>query len=316
MTLAAAGDGRRPLVMVLGMHRSGTSLCANFLAALGVDMAEVAGPSPANPRGHWERSRINDLHDEVFALHGARWTDAGHILALPEGWQHAPAVERIGGGLVDYLAPIMRAAACAGFKDPRTARLLPLWDFVLDRLHAEPRFIFCVRDPSQVARSIEARDRTARTEAEYRWLIYNAHGLHGIGSRPVCIIAYNDWFASPRRTAERLASWVRPEQAHDGAALSDIVAGGVDPGLRQDPPEAMAATPAARSLCDMIVAGAASTTLSPALLAVAAQFLGFEQAIRPLLRETVTLRASVADQNRVICDLQNAVRALRAQREG
>ncbi len=45
------------IVTVLGMHRSGTSLCANVLQVLGVDMAEGPGASPANQRGHWERAR-------------------------------------------------------------------------------------------------------------------------------------------------------------------------------------------------------------------------------------------------------------------
>jgi hypothetical protein len=297
--------------MVLGMHRSGTSLCANFLAALGVDMAEQASPSPANPRGHWERSRINDLHDEVFAAHGGRWTDAGHNLALPVGWLTTPGIAGIVARITAYMATVMASAELAGFKDPRTARLLPLWDDVLERLNAEPRFIFCVRDPSQVARSLEARDRTALAEAEYRWLIYNAHGLHGIGARPVRIVAYNDWFDAPLRTAARLASWVQPDRPIDEAALRDTLASVLDPALRHDPPQPLTATPAAQSLYDMILAGAAADTLSPSLLAVAAQFLAFEQAIRPLLRETVTLRASVADQNRVIRDLQGAVSALR-----
>jgi len=36
---------RRPIVLVLGMHRSGTSLCSHLLSALGVDMAdELPGP--------------------------------------------------------------------------------------------------------------------------------------------------------------------------------------------------------------------------------------------------------------------------------
>ena len=66
---------KRQVVTVLGMHRSGTSLCANLLHAMGVDMAEEPGPSPNNRRGHWERPRINDLNDEVFALFGRAWSN-------------------------------------------------------------------------------------------------------------------------------------------------------------------------------------------------------------------------------------------------
>src|ERR1700730_15018756 len=69
----AKGGQASPIVMVLGMHRSGTSLCSHVLSVLGVDMAdrmfprggETAGPD--NPRGHWERWEIVDFHDRILA---------------------------------------------------------------------------------------------------------------------------------------------------------------------------------------------------------------------------------------------------------
>ncbi len=308
-------SSRRPLVMVLGMHRSGTSLCANVLAALGVDMAEQAAPSPENPRGHWERHRINDLHDEVFAMHGARWTDAGHNLALPDRWWEAPAIAGVADRIAAYLAPILAQSNLAGFKDPRTARLLPMWGPILDRLDAEPRFILCLRDPSQVARSLEARDRSARAQAEYRWLIYNAHAVHGIGLRPVCIIPYQDWFDAPLPTARRLAQWIAPEKPYDDNKLRQIVDATVDATLRHDPAgPPQTATKTARKLHDTIGASAGHDDFAPSLIDYAAHFLDFEQAVTPLLREAVILRASVADQNRVIRDLQSAIAQLRQTR--
>jgi hypothetical protein len=298
--------------MVLGMHRSGTSLCANVLAGLGVDMAEAAGPSPHNARGHWERHRINDLHDDIFGMFRGRWNDAGHHLALPDEWWTAPAAEIIGARIADYLARIMDNAELAGFKDPRTARLLPLWDAILERLHAEPRFVYCLRDPAQVARSIESRDGTERAQAEYRWLVYNAHALQGIGARPVCIVRYEDWFVAPAATARRLANWVRPGQAVVEAMLKDLVSTIVDANLRHDAPEAASGVSRAASRMSVMIRECSpSNILSPALLALARHFLEFEQAITPMLREAVTLRASVADQNRVINDLQVAIRQLR-----
>jgi hypothetical protein len=65
---------RRPIVLVLGMHRSGTSLCSHLLSALGVDMADNipgpgnASPAPDNPRGHWERWEIVEFHDRILGL--------------------------------------------------------------------------------------------------------------------------------------------------------------------------------------------------------------------------------------------------------
>jgi hypothetical protein len=45
----------RPIVVLLGMHRSGTSLCSHILSALGVDMADEVTPNAGNEKGHWER---------------------------------------------------------------------------------------------------------------------------------------------------------------------------------------------------------------------------------------------------------------------
>lgn len=304
---------RRPLIVVLGMHRSGTSLCANFLAALGVDMAETPGPSPANARGHWERHRLCNLHDEVFAMNGGTWMDAGHNLALPENWHSTPGVFGVENRIVEYMSRVLASAELTGFKDPRTARLLPLWEGVFDRLGAEPRFIFCVRDPSQVARSLEARDSSARAEGEYRWLMYNAHGLHGLGDKPVRIIPYEDWFTKPLATAERLARWIYPGRSPSPEALQALVASVLDPALRHDPPEKLTAGTAARTMHAMILGAAADDALPPPLLDYAAHFIAFEQSVRPLLREAVTLRVAVANQSRVIRDLQNAVKALRQE---
>jgi len=40
---------RRPIVLVLGMPRSGTSLCSHLLSALGVDMTDKI-PAPGKRR--------------------------------------------------------------------------------------------------------------------------------------------------------------------------------------------------------------------------------------------------------------------------
>src|SRR3982751_5359505 len=63
--------GRRPIVVVLGMHRSGTSLLSNMLHMLGVDMADTTDHvSPKNPGGFWERPELVAIHDEILEAIG------------------------------------------------------------------------------------------------------------------------------------------------------------------------------------------------------------------------------------------------------
>jgi hypothetical protein len=52
---------RRPIVMVLGMHRSGTSLCSHVLSALGLDMTDnEAAPGHDGPNSPLTKSGFID----------------------------------------------------------------------------------------------------------------------------------------------------------------------------------------------------------------------------------------------------------------
>jgi hypothetical protein len=297
------------VVTVLGMHRSGTSLCANILQMLGVDMADASEAGPANERGHWERARINDLNDLVFAAFGRRWADAAHVLALPDGWLDDGRVQQVQAALVGYMAPRIGGGRAFGFKDPRTARLMPLWRQVFARLEAVPRYVFCVRDPAQVARSLSARDRMTRGQAEYRWLVYNADAVAGVAGAPVCVVPYEDWFSRPVETARRLAAFVgmdEPDAEHVRAVI--------DPELRHDEEETLPARAMARRLHRQILRAVTAGRFDTDLPAFCTCVAEFEQLVQPLLVETEVLRVSVADQHRVIGDLNALVRQLRLAR--
>ena len=304
----------RPFICVLGMHRSGTSLCANILHALGVDMADEPGVSPNNQRGHWERPRINDLNDQVFTAFGRAWSHPSHSLALPPHWLVDPRTHAVRVALTEFLAPRLRAASAQepdappawGVKDPRIARLMPLWRQVCGDAGATPRFVFCVRDPAQVARSLSQRDKLARDQAEYRWLVYNADAVAGIAADPVCIIPYEHWFEHPAETAARLAQWAgRPPLAP--AALAAII----DPALRHDAPDNGQPRPLARRLHRLFTRNATADHSDIDLRNLCTCLAEFEQQVQPLLVETEILRVSVADQHRVIGDLNAVIMRLR-----
>src|SRR6516162_8682446 len=81
---------RRPIVLVLGMHRSGTSLCSHILSALGVDMADEVGVNLGNDRGHWERWEIVEFHDRILRLFNRDYGGRFHDFALPVAWWAEP----------------------------------------------------------------------------------------------------------------------------------------------------------------------------------------------------------------------------------
>jgi hypothetical protein len=144
----------RTITVVIGMHRSGTSLAAHLLSVLGCDMADEITPNAGNPRGHWERWELVEFHDRVLDLFGRGYFGASHAQPLPVGWWADPAVRCIRDEMAAWLEGRMGRTVRFGFKDPRTARLLPMWREVFADLDLTPHFVFCLRHPGAVADSL------------------------------------------------------------------------------------------------------------------------------------------------------------------
>ncbi len=205
----------REIVIVLGMHRSGTSLLANILHELGVDM--VDGPthhSIKNEAGFWERMDIVALHDEILSLIGAPVGNPRHALPFPDGWWRdaavAPLRERLKATMADHLA---RTKGPWGFKDPRTCRLLPLWQEILKELNVSPRFIWAVRHPAEASLSMSDKNPVHRpltpVESEINWLAYNYDILRFAGRDITQVIPYETWFDDAAATVTKLVSALR-----------------------------------------------------------------------------------------------------------
>src|SRR5580658_3168224 len=83
--------GGSTALVVLGMHRSGTSALAGMLHHLGVALGERLMPaSPDNPRGYWEHSEIVAINHRLMATMGWAWDD---IRPLPAGFECGEAAQ-------------------------------------------------------------------------------------------------------------------------------------------------------------------------------------------------------------------------------
>ena len=152
-------------IVLLGMHRSGTSCLAGMLAA-----ARVASSGPAirnwdNARGHHEMLDLVRLDEAVLAHSG------GHYLTPPREvrWTEAQAAERdrLLSTPIDGLPPLL--------KDPRMLLVLPFW-----RASSIPcRTIGIVRHPLAVARSLAMWREMPLADGVALWLAH-ARGLAGV----------------------------------------------------------------------------------------------------------------------------------------
>jgi hypothetical protein len=159
------------VVIVSGMHRSGTSFAARAIELLGISLGRPDGllaPGSDNPAGYWENRAIQELDDELLAHLGGSWD---HPPVLDPGWHErddlAPFVTRAAAILERDFAT-EAAAGPVGFKDPRLSLLVPFWRRVVPIRTT----IVLVRDPRDVAASLAARNTMGVPEASVLWLRY------------------------------------------------------------------------------------------------------------------------------------------------
>jgi len=177
--------GRHPparrAVVVLGMHRSGTSVTTSLLHRLGLRLDDELVPAaPDNPRGFWESRRIVDLHEDLLTKLGRSWKQPFLLAPLPREWWREPAVLPIRRALAEVVRREVAREGVWGFKDPRTARLLPLWQTIFAEEGIAPIWVLVFRHPAAVIASLAARNALDPALAELLWIEHNLDPLEQI----------------------------------------------------------------------------------------------------------------------------------------
>jgi|GEM_PF-300374 len=149
-------DKPRTAVVVLGMHRSGTSAFCGAIRLLGVNFGKEFLPANEwNKKGYWEHPEIVRLHNELLFSFDSNWFDNR---PLPKGWESTDSAIRIQVSLRTILERDFKDAVLFGLKDPRMCRLMPIWFPIFDAMLIEPRFVVMLRHPWEIVQSLVTRD--------------------------------------------------------------------------------------------------------------------------------------------------------------
>ena len=232
----------RRVILVLGMHRSGTSALASALGCLGAGLPRDPMPATAdNPSGYQESRVIARFHNRLLESAGTRWNDDAPV---PREWFDDPGRRADEAEAAALLATEFGGEEVVVLKDPRLCRLLPLWTRVLERGAIEPFAILALRDPREVARSLRARlddaaFRPAAIAAEPRatllWLRHLLDAERAARGLPRVAIAYPALVADWRAALEPLfVAGVLPRPSFEGATAVDRL---LTPDLRRQRPE-------------------------------------------------------------------------------
>jgi hypothetical protein len=315
--IADAGQRRR-IVVVLGMHRSGTSLCAHVLSAMGIDMADELRAVPANAKGHWERWEIVGFHDRILELFNRGYFGPFHDFSLPVAWWADPRVHQIKDEIIAFLKQRM-GESDFGFKDPRTVRLMPLWHQIFNDLKLVPKIVLCLRNPAEVARSLHSRDGIDIEIGQYRWLVHMVDFFRYSECFDVCTVEYEEWFSNPLSNFERLRAFLDLQWRQSAADLDLVLSGIIDPALRHDSSDHTAAThPLVRSLYE-VARGTAGAGREGGHTDIVSQVVAFQRLQEPFQRafeHAADIAAKFPSLEREAAALRSAAGERDAETEG
>jgi hypothetical protein len=236
-------------VLVVGMHRSGTSAVARALQSLGVYLGnDFLDAQPENPTGYWEDKGIVDLNERVLRELGLAWDD---VTPIPRERFEGRPIRAMRGKAERYVRRTFGSHPVWGFKDPRTIRLLPFWRTALQSFACDDAYVVVIRNPMSVAASLFARQAMGPETALRLWLVHMVPFMRDLSGKPFAVIDYDLLMHDPRAELERLSPIVGTpsDNAPTSAEIDRFAREFLDPNLRHttfSPGDFAAQTDAAR----------------------------------------------------------------------
>lgn len=225
-----SGDGRREAILVLGMHRSGTSALTGMLAKLGARKPRTLLPAAEdNPEGFWESEALMHFHDALLASAGGEWRDW-------EPFNPDWAGSAVSGQFAEQLPSLLERefgdARLLLVKDPRICRFVPFWLSTLRDLAIDPKVIIPVRDPVEVADSLARRNGFSQVRSLLSWLRHVLDAEHATRGGVRVVTFYEDLLRDWRSVAKRIGDGLDVKWPRWSSAVEAEIDTFLQPALR------------------------------------------------------------------------------------
>lgn len=153
---------RRKVIIITGMHRSGTSALAGLLSNAGLEVGKsVMPPAPDNPVGFFENRRIVKMNDRMLKVFDATW-DLPFSVSFDRS--QIPGIQNFYSEFDKILAEEFKSDQIV-IKDPRISKLLPFYIDYFQQAQFDFSFIICLRNPIEIFHSLNNRQGISQEHA-------------------------------------------------------------------------------------------------------------------------------------------------------
>jgi hypothetical protein len=202
----------RQAVLILGMHRSGTSAIAGVSHLLGAAApATMMQPAADNPAGFWESQTITGLNEAILDAGGCAWFDS---LAFDPAKVSASYQHDLLPYSISVLTHEFGDAPLFVLKDPRFSLVLDLWLPTFAAMNIAVTPLLALRHPAEVMASLRRRDGMPGEIAAPLWLHYTLEAERHTRHRPRTVLSYDkflqDWHRCLTRITAAGIAWQAP----------------------------------------------------------------------------------------------------------
>jgi hypothetical protein len=157
-------------LLILGMHRSGTSAVTRVVNLLGAEIGDRLIPSGHdNPSGFWENATAVEINEQLLRDLDRTWYD---MREMPDGWMETAAAAKALDLARKFIRRDLGGSTFCVLKDPRTCLTAPLWIKAFESLEFEVSCLFVIRDPREVVESLHRRNQWPRSPLYLMWVQY------------------------------------------------------------------------------------------------------------------------------------------------
>jgi hypothetical protein len=204
-------------VLVLGMHRSGTSALTAGLEALGFSLGQSARKAAdGNEKGFFENWDVVSLNNRLLRMMGGGWDAPPSKNWSEVNPDEVATLATLAAEAADVLRRHYADAPRWALKDPRLCLTLPFWRAViasadLGKLHC----VHVIRSPLDVALSQRQRHRDnpgfhiMGEDCRYTlllWYVYHQRAVLGLSEENSCFVRHADMVENPASCLRQLAT--------------------------------------------------------------------------------------------------------------
>ena len=210
------------IIVVLGMHRSGTSAITRGLLSLGVDLGNNLNPpsQEINEKGFWEDIDILQLNISILNELAHSWFS---LMPIPFAGPGSQVFDKYEQQAISILKTKFQSKTLFGVKDPRFCILLSFWQPIFQSLNLRVSYIIANRNPLNIAMSLKKRDGIELGHSYYLWLRYITLCFIESTCHSKLIVDYDILLDDPQNELNRIALYLGIEFNHKNPDIVEYI---------------------------------------------------------------------------------------------